>query len=149
MEARLELTGLQRFWLKPALDGLAAAGAVRLQASRRDGAFTPPWLPIVYHRGRVSSAVYAVREGEAVAAALTGYLAEGLPQRAAEVAERLAAARRLRGVGPRPELPGPGEIAALLREAFGEAGERAAGRALDISSVKWDGTAKMVTMTIE
>lgn len=122
----MQLTGLQRFWLKPALDGLADAGAIRLRASLRDGAFAPPWLPIVYHRGGITSAVYALRDGAAVAAELTGHLAEGLPQRAAEVAERLAAVRRLRGVGPRPELPGPGEIAALLREAFGAAGERAA-----------------------
>lgn len=123
---RLEFTGLQRFWLKPVLDRLEEEGALRLLSAGREGAFAPPWLVVAYHRRSVRPAVYKARDAEVVLEKVTGFLEAGLPARAAEVLERIETAKGLRGPWRKCELPGRSEIAALLREAFGEAGARAA-----------------------
>lgn len=146
---RLEFTGLQRFWLKPVLDRLVEERALKLLTARSEGAFAPPWLPLVYHRRLIRSAVYRIGDPEAVFAEMAGFVETGLPERAAWVLERIETAKSLRAPWRKPELPGRDEVAALLREAFGEAGERAADRALGASAAKRDEAGKTVTVVVE
>jgi DNA-binding CsgD family transcriptional regulator len=125
---KIEFTGLQRFWLKPVLDRLVEEGVLKLVVALKEEVFAPSWLPIVYHRKRVRPAVYAVRDREAVSTAIASFLEKTLPERAARVLEQLDTGRGLQSPWRKSELPGRDEIIAFLREAFGEAGERAAAR---------------------
>lgn len=130
---RIYFTGLQRFWLKPVLDRLEDAEALKFLAAEKDEIFAPPWLSLVHHRRRVRSAVYRVRDAQAVFNGVAGFLQAGLHERAVEVLARIETARGLRGPWRKFDLPGRDEICALLREAFGEAGKRVAVRVAELA----------------